>query len=106
MKPLLLILLWSSNTSLSLRVWAEVPVGARPNDVTVEHPNKAQKHLYPEPFWLKKESVFSEIDKDGNGLVDVIEGFDEIDLLLKKHQEKLFQLTPNMSWNLFKYQII
>lgn len=55
---------------------------------------------------LKKESVFSEIDKDGNGLVDVIEGFDEIDLLLKKHQEKLFQLTPNMSWNLFKYQII
>ena len=41
---------------------------------------------------LKKESVFSEIDKDGNGLVDVIEGFDEIDLLLKKHQGKIISI--------------
>lgn len=41
---------------------------------------------------LKKESVFSEIDNDGNGLVDVIEGFDEIDLLLKKHQEKIISI--------------
>ena len=41
---------------------------------------------------LKKKSVFSEIDKDGNGLVDVIEGFDEIDLLLKKHQEKIISI--------------
>ena len=41
---------------------------------------------------IKKESVFSEIDKDGNGLVDVIEGFDEIDLLLKKHQGKIISI--------------
>ncbi|MDC1456949.1 hypothetical protein N8351_05250 [Flavobacteriaceae bacterium] len=41
---------------------------------------------------LKKKSVFSEIDKDGNGLVDVIEGFDEIDLLLKKHQGKIISI--------------
>ena len=41
---------------------------------------------------LKKKSVFSEIDNDENGLVDVIEGFDEIDLLLKKHQEKIISI--------------
>lgn len=41
---------------------------------------------------IKKESVFSEIDKDGNGLVDVIEGFDEIDLLLKKHQKEIISI--------------
>ena len=32
---------------------------------------------------LKKKSVISEIDKDGNGLVDVIEGLDEIDVIKK-----------------------
>ena len=36
--------------------------------------------------------VFVEIDNDENGLVDVVEGFDEIDLLLKKHQKKIISI--------------
>ena len=57
------------------------------NDILTQQ--KKHNHKRDEELTKKKESIFGEIDKDGNGLVDIIEGFDEIDLLLKKHQEKI-----------------
>lgn len=36
-----------------------------------------------------KENIFSELDKDNNGVIDVIEGEDDFMQLLKKHQEKI-----------------
>ena len=39
-----------------------------------------------------KNEIFKELDKDGNGIIDVIEGND-FDLLLKKHQKSIIEIN-------------
>ena len=38
-----------------------------------------------------KNSILSELDKDGNGIIDVIEGSDDFDKLFKKNQKKIIE---------------
>ena len=38
-----------------------------------------------------KNSILSEFDKDGNGIIDVIEGSDDFDKLFKKNQKKIIE---------------
>jgi hypothetical protein len=39
-----------------------------------------------------KTNILKEFDKDGNGIIDVIEGFDDFMSLFKKHQKKIIDL--------------
>lgn len=45
-----------------------------------------------------KSQLINDLDKDGNGQVDVIEG-DDFNLLLKKHQKKIIELGRNDNKN-------
>jgi len=43
---------------------------------------------------VSKTNVLSELDKDGNGVIDVIEG-DDFNQLLKKHQKQIIEMGRN-----------
>jgi hypothetical protein len=50
-----------------------------------------QKEKRLKTFKVSKSNILSELDKDGNGKVDVIEG-DDFNLLLKKHQKSIVEI--------------
>lgn len=58
-------------------------------DRVLETLNEKEKNLSQ-----NKSSVLSELDKDGNGEVDVVEGND-FNLLLKKHQKSIVEVDRN-----------
>ena len=41
---------------------------------------------------LSRSKILSELDKDGNGIVDVVEGKDDFGLLFKKHQKSIIEI--------------
>ena len=43
---------------------------------------------------VSQTNILSELDKDGNGVVDLVEG-DDFNLLLKKHQQSIVELDRN-----------
>ena len=53
---------------------------------------------------LKKSqtSLLQEFDKDGNGVVDTIEGIDEFMILFKKHQKKIIDVDKQYIQNFVK----
>lgn len=58
---------------------------------------KEEKERINEKAILKAyyDSIMSELDKDGNGIVDDIEDNDDFNLLLKKHQKNIVEINRN-----------
>ena len=51
---------------------------------------------------LKKDSILTEFDKDGNGTIDVIEGADDFLTLFKKHQKAIIEVDKDYIQNFVK----
>jgi hypothetical protein len=57
-----------------------------------EEEKKEEKRL--KELQVSQTNVLSELDKDGNGVIDVIEG-DDFNQLLKKHQKQIIEMGRN-----------
>ena len=83
-------------------------------DITDDEILSLHKINYQLNEWLKnskirfdnlkssKSSYLKEFDKDNNGIVDDIEGTDELMKLLRKHQKKIIEIDKNYVQNLIK----
>jgi len=60
-----------------------------------------EKHRL-ESLTKSQTSLLQEFDKDGNGVVDAIEGIDELMILFKKHQKKIIDVDKQYIQNIVK----
>jgi hypothetical protein len=77
-------------------------------DKQIEH-NKNEEKKFKEKEKIRLESLknrqtklLQEFDKDGNGVIDVIEGSDDFMILFKKHQKKVIEVDKQYIQNFVK----
>jgi hypothetical protein len=58
--------------------------------------------FHVESFKKSQVSFLEEFDKDGNGIIDIVEGDDAFMTLLKKHQKKIIDIDKEYIQNLVK----
>ena len=67
----------------------------------IEQQREIQEQKRVEKLTVAQSSILQELDKDGNGEVDIVEG-DDFNTLLKKHQKKVIEIDRTYIQNFVK----
>lgn len=67
----------------------------------IEQQKEIQEQKRVEKLTVAQSSILQELDKDGNGEVDIVEG-DDFNTLLKKHQKKVIEIDRTYIQNFVK----